>query len=238
MDIRVLGSGSSGNAYMISDGKTTLLVECGLPWKALQQALQYRVTSLDACLLTHEHMDHAKSAQHLADYGMKVYMSEGTKRALNAQEHNFRTFFTQATCRYLSVAIGSFLVSPFHTIHDATEPVGFLIQSKKTGEKLVFITDSAYCPYRFTGIDYWMIEVNYVKSSLDANTMSGSVNLSRRQRTVQSHMSLETAVEMLRSSNASMAKAIYCMHLSDKNSDEEVIKRVMVESFGVPVVIC
>lgn len=238
MDIRVLGSGSSGNAYMISDGKTTLLVECGLPWKALQQALQYRVTSLDACLLTHEHMDHAKSAQHLADYGIKVYMSEGTKQALNAQEHNFRTFFAQVLWRYLSISIGSLIVSPFHTIHDAAEPVGFLIQSKKTREKLVFVTDSAYCPYRFTGIDYWMIEVNYVKSSLDANTVSGSVNLSRRQRTVQSHMSLETAVEMLRSSNASMAKAIYCVHLSDKNSNEEVIKRVMVESFGVPVVTC
>lgn len=238
MEICVLGSGSSGNAYLISDGKATLLLECGLPWKALQQALRYRVTDIDACLLTHEHMDHAKSAQHLADYGIKVYMSEGTKQALNAEEHNFRTFFIQAPCRYLSVAIKSFLISPFHTIHDAAEPVGFLIQSQKTGERLVFITDSAYCQYRFTGIDFWMIEVNYVKSILDANTVDGAVNLNRRQRTVQSHMSLDTAVEMLRSSNASMAKVIYCVHLSDKNSDEEVIKRVMVESFGVPVVTC
>lgn len=57
MQIEVLGTGSSGNCYKISNGKFALLLECGLPFKKIQKKLNYKLTrEVDACLITHEHL--------------------------------------------------------------------------------------------------------------------------------------------------------------------------------------
>lgn len=57
MEIEVLGTGSSGNCYKVKIGKATLLLECGLPYKAIQKKLNYKLTrEVDACLITHEHL--------------------------------------------------------------------------------------------------------------------------------------------------------------------------------------
>lgn len=57
MQIEVLGTGSSGNCYKISNGKFALLLECGLPFKVIQKKLNYKLTrEVDACLITHEHL--------------------------------------------------------------------------------------------------------------------------------------------------------------------------------------
>ena len=61
MEIEVLGTGSSGNCYKVKIGKATLLLECGLPYKVIQKKLNFKVSEIDACLVTHEHMDHAKA---------------------------------------------------------------------------------------------------------------------------------------------------------------------------------
>ena len=39
MEIKVIGSGSSGNCYLIDDGRTALLLDAGVPFSAVQQAM-------------------------------------------------------------------------------------------------------------------------------------------------------------------------------------------------------
>lgn len=56
--------------------------------------------------------------------------------------------------------IGEFTVMPFPTIHDAAEPVGFLIHHKNCG-LVLFLTDTAYSEYRFEGLNNIIIEANY-----------------------------------------------------------------------------
>lgn len=56
MEIEVLGTGSSGNCYKISNGKFALLLECGLPFKKIQRKLNFRVSEIHACLISHEHL--------------------------------------------------------------------------------------------------------------------------------------------------------------------------------------
>ena len=46
MEVKVLASGSSGNAYRISDGETALLLDAGIPLKAIQAGLGFRVRDL------------------------------------------------------------------------------------------------------------------------------------------------------------------------------------------------
>jgi len=56
MLIKVIASGSTGNAYEISDGNTHILLECGMPFKKLQQAMKFNISKLSACFVTHEHL--------------------------------------------------------------------------------------------------------------------------------------------------------------------------------------
>ncbi|MBA1335889.1 MAG: hypothetical protein HPY66_1707 [Firmicutes bacterium] len=55
MNISAIGSGSSGNCYVIDDSHTKLMVECGLPIKKIQEGCGFRLHEIQACLISHGH---------------------------------------------------------------------------------------------------------------------------------------------------------------------------------------
>lgn len=232
MKIEVIASGSAGNCYKISNEDTTLLIECGIPYKKIQEALNFKTTDIDGALVSHEHMDHAKACKDLIKAGVNLYMTKGTKKALKLDSHRVKTFDQWAM--YLELEIGSFKIKPFRTIHDAKEPVGFVIYDTVAIEELVFITDTQYSIYNFSP-SYFMIEVNYDRETINDNP---NLNDKLRERIKNNHMSLETAINLLERSDLSRLKKIYVMHLSDANSDAEVIKERLQELTGVAIEIC
>lgn len=232
MKIEVIASGSSGNCYKISNEDTTLLIECGIPYKKIQEALNFKTTDIDGVLVSHEHGDHSKACKDLIKAGVNLYMTKGTKEALKLDSHRVKTF--KQWSMYLDVEIGSFIIKPFRTIHDAREPVGFVICDSISKEELVFITDSQYSIYNFSP-DYFMIEVNYVTETINENE---KIHPDLRARIKKTHMSLETAINLLERSDLSNLKKIYVMHLSDSNSDAKVIKERLQELTGVAIEIC
>lgn len=236
MNIQVISSGSIGNCYKISNKDTTLLIECGIPYKNIQKALNFNVSNLDGCLVTHEHSDHAKSCKDLVKAGIDVYMTKGTQKALDLESHRIKNFISDAYGTYNPIEIGSFEIFAFETIHDAAEPAGFYIVDKSEiiYESLTFITDTQYCRYSFN-TDYLMLEVNYVKETINNRQ---NLNPSLRKRIKETHMSLDTALDFLSKCNLDHTKKIYVMHLSDSNSDERLIKDKIQELTGVSVVIC
>lgn len=56
MDVRVLASSSAGNCIHISNGSSNLLLDCGMPWKWIQQSLDWKMSELDGVLVSHEHL--------------------------------------------------------------------------------------------------------------------------------------------------------------------------------------
>lgn len=56
MDIRGLASGSKGNCYFVSDGKTPLLLEAGIPIAKIRQGTNFKIGELVGCLISHEHL--------------------------------------------------------------------------------------------------------------------------------------------------------------------------------------
>jgi len=48
-------SSSKGNLYTVDNGKTKIMLECGLPIKKIKEKLGFRVHEISACLISHEH---------------------------------------------------------------------------------------------------------------------------------------------------------------------------------------
>src|SRR5690554_5564699 len=171
MNIKVLASSSSGNCYRISDGYTTLLLECGISFKKIREGLGFRLSEIDGCLVTHEHKDHCKAAKDVIRAGIDVYMSAGTKEALGVDGHRIKAVKARQ-----QFGIGTLTILPFETEHDAKEPLGYLIYSNKTGEKLLFATDTYYIRYKFQGLTHVMVECNYASDILYDNIEKGLVH--------------------------------------------------------------
>ena len=108
MKIEVIASGSSGNCYKINNEDTTLLIECGIPYKKIQQTLNFKVTDVDGVLVSHEHVDHSKACKDLIKAGVNLYMTKGTKEALKLESHRVKTFEKSNYSTYRWVEIGSF----------------------------------------------------------------------------------------------------------------------------------
>lgn len=232
MEIAVLASGSSGNCYKVSDGQTSLLLECGIPFKEIQKKLCFKLYEIDACIVTHEHQDHSKATMDLLKSGIEVCMSTGTASMF---KHDFFKVTTIEPLKQFK--IGSFDILPFDVQHDATEPLGFILYSRVTKEKLLFATDTYYVKYRFSGLNYIMVECNYALDILRYNFESGKLTLALKNRLLQSHFELVNVKKFLQANDLSKVKEIYLLHLSAGNSDENRFKREIQELTGKPVII-
>lgn len=223
MNIKVIASGSSGNCYKIDNGKTALLIECGIPIKKIKEACGFDFSDISGCLITHEHGDHCKAVRDVMAAGIDVYCSDGTADFLDLKGY----FHFQVIHPDLELKIGSFKVRAFRVHHDAVEPFGYLITSTATNERLLFITDSYYTEYKFLNLTCIMIEANYSNDAI--------ANAENKNRILRSHMSIENCIDMLKANDLSKVKQIYLLHLSSKNSDAAEFKRKVQEATGCEV---
>lgn len=228
MDIQVLASSSRGNCYRITDGSTPLLLEAGIRFKEIQQKLNFRLSEIAGCLITHEHQDHAKAVKDVMKAGIDCYMSQGTVEALGATGHRRRVIGSMAGFR-----IGTWTILPFGTVHDAKEPLGFLMASGDN--KLLFATDTAYIRYRFKGLTHIMIEANYQSDILQNSVEEGLVPAAVRKRIRRSHFDLNHLKDFFKANDLSNLQEVWLLHLSDGNADEEQFKREIQEIAGKPV---
>ena len=56
MKLKVLASGSSGNCYLISSSRESILIECGIRFKAIKNKLNFDLSNIAGCLISHEHL--------------------------------------------------------------------------------------------------------------------------------------------------------------------------------------
>ena len=233
MDIKIFASGSSGNAYQISDGETTLLLDAGIPVAEIKKQCGYKVRQIDGCFISHAHQDHSKAAKDLMKLGVDVYTSLGTIDACGLSGHRIHPVKALQEVR-----VGTFQVLPFDVQHDAPEPLGFLFTSWATGDKLLYFTDTYYIKYRFPGLTHIMAECNYDAESVQRSVEAGRIPLELIPRLMKSHMSLEHLLDMLRANDLSKLRQIYLLHLSDNNSNEVLMRESVQKLTGAEVYVC
>lgn len=228
IEIKPLASSSAGNCYHITDGRTELLLEAGLRLKDIRQRLGFRLSRIAGCLISHEHADHSKAAAEVIKSGIDVYASQGTIDALGLSGHRLRPIMANQP-----VNIGTWTVLPFDTVHDAAEPMGFLLASP--AGNVLYLTDTAYCKYRFNGLTHVMVEANYSTELIRQSVLDGVIPLAVKNRIIRNHMSLERVLDMLRANDLSRVQEIWLLHLSDANSDAELFRRRVQELTGKSV---
>lgn len=228
IEIQTLATGSKGNAYVITDGVTKLLIECGITFKAIQKALNYNTKDIKACLISHEHQDHCKGLKGVLTASIDCYMSAGTKEGIGigSDHHRIKTIENKKI-----FTIGTWTILPFDVQHDVNEPFGFLLQNQE-GDKLLFATDTYYIKYKFQGLTHLMIECNYCQSVLDGNVEKGKIHPFMKKRVMKSHFSLENVLEFMKANDLSKVQEIHLLHLSDNNADEQLIRNEVAKATG------
>ncbi|MGV8149671.1 MAG: MBL fold metallo-hydrolase [Alkaliphilus sp.] len=222
MILKVLGSSSKGNCYLLQSDKETLketlIIECGVSFLEVKKSLNFDLSSVVGCLITHEHKDHCKYVENVFATGIKVFASGGTIKQMGVNGH---LIFHTPPERVFS--LGGYTILPFSTKHDCIEPLGFLIKHKEMGTML-FATDTYYLEYVFENLNHILIECNYSNEILDRNIEKGYMPKSLKKRVLFSHFSLDNVKDFLKANDMRTVNNIVLLHLSDANSNAKEFK--------------
>jgi len=218
--VRILRSGSAGNAILLEAAGTRLLIDAGIPLDVIARELaplDLELSDLSAVLLTHEHDDHARSAGTLARAaGIPVMANEHTlQQAANFLGAAATERFTTGT----TFNVGAFTVEPFLIPHDAVEPVGFTL--RVDGLQVVVAYDlgdvDGALRERLPAADVILLEANYDPRLLGVSGYPWF--LKNRILSPTGHLSNESAAgAAVWAARGGKAQTVYLLHLSEVNN--------------------
>jgi phosphoribosyl 1,2-cyclic phosphodiesterase len=218
LTVQSLGSGSSGNAFLIEYGSRCLLLDCGVGIRTLTRALaerRRRLADLDAVLITHEHGDHIRTLPRLAGLDVPVVATAGTHRSLPIPDRQWVPIRNGG-----SATVGDLEVWAITVDHDAAEPCGYLIDTGST--RVSIFTDLGCWHDRLAepvlASDLVVLEANHDEDMLRRGPYP--IHLKRRVASSQGHLSNEECASSLATvlSRGSHAPAIWLAHLSHTNN--------------------
>ena len=229
-----LGSGSKGNALLVECGDTRVLVDAGFPARTLAArlvAIGVEPSSITACVVTHEHIDHVRGAGVAqAKWGWALHASGGTVRE---SEHLCDSVVNEFSAG-ATLSIGRADITTVGVSHDATEPVGLVITDRASGARAAIVydlgavTSEVRCAVR--DVDVLVIEANHdvgmLRSGpypryLQARIASRSGHLSNR----------DSAALCADAAHGSMSHVVLA-HLSETNNEPELATTTVAGALG------
>lgn len=227
MKLKILGSSSKGNCSILENNSSALIIEAGVSFKEIKKALDFDISKIKGCIISHSHNDHSKYAKDLILSGIEVYTSEDT-----AKEKFISSNFYHENKKFY---VDDFLILPFKVVHDVTNHA-FLIHHSDCG-KVLFLTDSYYSPYVFNGLNNIIVEVNFSEEILNQNIVDNKIEPMLADRVRENHMSLEASKELLKSNDLTNVNNIVLTHLSDGNSNAKQFQEEIVKSTGKNIIV-
>lgn len=210
--------GKAGNAVLLNG---CLLFDCGISWKRLQPYEK----KISLVFLTHIHADHFKihSINKLCYRRPLVRFVCGINlladlhtRAMVPLDRIILVRPEDPPRKIRDWMNGLDLeISSFHLLHDVPN-VGWIVKVSggEEGGTAMYATDTHHIPIAAQDLDLYMIEGNYTQEDMERRiaekTESGSFMY--EGRVLQSHMSMETAVEWLRENADPYKSRIVFLH--------------------------
>lgn len=251
-----LASSSAGNCFALIFGdeakRSAVMVECGLaPTEILKRLCMNSigVDEIGACLITHSHGDHAKSAKSVERWGIPIFATKETVKAIGSKDAKIMKPYAP---RKIAEGVSAMA---FPVDHDAEGSAGFVI--KGFGECAIFVNDckgwdadlSEFSPdFVFIECNYWERHVRAEMATLrkelrdpDANEgerIQAATKLKQNERVVAAHMSLAGCIKSLKTLDLSRCRSIFLMHLSDRTANEYEMKTAVEKATGVRTRVC
>lgn len=219
--VRVLGSGSKGNALVVQGESGAILVDCGFARKRIEERMEQAGicrSDIQAILVTHEHGDHALGADRAArGWNVPLYATHGTIR--NAKWGAVDALHTIGTGSTFAVA--GMEIHAFAVPHDAAEPVQFVISDGET--RLGMLSDAGHVtPHMrevLSGCHALLLEANHCPDML----ANGPYPPALRERVggPWGHLSNAQSADLLTSLGLANTGHIVLTHLSEQNNSPE-----------------
>lgn len=204
MKLVTLGTGSSGNCYILSNNSGSIILDCGLPFNEITCNEKFcGFANIDFVFTSHQHKDHSRALKDFKVSGVPILSYENID--LNSKP-----------LRY-----GSWLVQPFPVFHNV-ENFGLLIKDLETNTIICYCTDFYSMP-KIENVDYWIYEINYDNETLEKKALKED-SYAYTQVGFKNHNSLEQAIEYF-NSLITKPKGIYVCHISLRHSNYKKIKR-------------
>lgn len=197
--LSVVGTGSSGNTFLLTCNRETLIIDCGIRFLEVKKMLSFNIRGIVGAIVTHSHGDHSKSILEYERVGIDVWKPY---RYDNLRQKK---------------KFGSFTVSSFDCIHDVP-CVGYLIEHPDSGLKMLYATDTQYVRYTFSGLTAMLLEANYGEAYVNQEE-------AKYRHVLEGHLSIETAIDCIKANMNDKLKNIILCHLSAGNSDPEGFRR-------------
>ncbi|MCF7790967.1 MAG: MBL fold metallo-hydrolase [Victivallales bacterium] len=224
-NITVLGSGSSGNAILLSLGDNGILIDAGFSRKEILtrlNKLSIPPETIKAILVTHEHSDHVKGLRVTADtLDIPAYLNYETAKFLESRNKlcKKKYIFDSGT----PFKLLDFTVHPFRVAHDAIDPVGFIISSSNfnIGVALDIGHMNTLAKCRLKGCHSIILESNYDTELL--NKSKRPLKLKRRIAGRFGHLSNDDALNSFHEILTENSKNLFLGHISSECNNHSIL---------------
>lgn len=234
MRFALLGSGSRGNATLVEEGNTCLLVDCGFSVREVARRMARLGTSperLSAILVTHEHNDHLAGVGALArKYRIPVWLTAGTAAAGKKRLGELPQ--RELLNCHGDLVIDDLVLHPFPVPHDAREPCQFVFSN---GDKrLGLLTDTGrstrHIERQLDACDALILESNHDPQMLADGPYPPA--LQARVGGGLGHLSNGQAAEILQRIDSASLQHLVAAHLSEKNNRPELAVDALSAALG------
>lgn len=230
----VLGSGSSGNALVVSGPEGSILIDAGFSAREIKARMTTAgidPASVRAVLVTHEHSDHSAGVGVIArSLRIPVFASKGTLsdprvRSLIGEKVEARPL-AAATAH----SIAGIDVIPVNTRHDASEPFGFRFEC--AGDAIALVTDTG-CMTDEIREGLANCRILALESNHDIDMLTHGpypFHLKQRIASERGHLSNAQSAQAILDVACSRLESVVSLHLSETNNRPDVTRATLNET--------
>jgi len=239
LNLYPLFSSSSGNMYLIETENANILIDIGVTYKKVKEALNHfskEPSNIDAIFITHEHSDHIKGLNMFVKNNpdIPVYSSLGTCEYLKSEfsKANIPTssLLSLGVC---NLKIKDLSISHFSTSHDAIDPVGYEItchdKSITIATDLGVMTNTVFSHLKSCTLP--VIETNYDESMLYAGKYPFDVK--RRIAGPYGHLSNEDSGQVILKLAKNGTRNFILSHMSENNNMPDLAKETICSTLAI-----
>lgn len=238
-----LGSGSSGNCYLLYTENDALMIDAGIGVRALKKHLRdygLSISKINNILVTHDHADHVKSVGSLSkDNQLRVYATRKVHAGIDGNwcvKNKIAGSLSMVIEKNVTFTLGDFVITPFEVPHDSFDNVGYKIQAE--GVVFCLMTDIGHVTDEMktfiSEADYIVIEANHDTEMLKAGHYPQY--LKNRILGQKGHLSNHDCGVALAENVSPRLKHAWLCHLSDENNHPELAKKTVEQvlaSYGI-----